>query len=115
MPRFCARAATQREVRPVMRATSTPLARSIFRPCPSSVLKRLNSSPESDRYSPPSVITPSTSKAIRRISFARLDNMSSSLNDLGVQQVVHVERADQLMLFVHHQHQIGRASCRERV
>src|SRR3989339_830032 len=100
MPRFLARASTQREVRPVMIATSTPLARNILIPCPSSELKRLNSSPESDRYKPPSVITPSTSKAIRRINFARLKNIIVSSNNFRVQQVVHVQRADQLALFV---------------
>src|SRR5574340_1628359 len=104
MPRFCARAATQREVRPVIMATSTPLAISIFRPWPSWELKRLNSSPESDRYNPPSVMIPSTSNAIRRISLARLCSIFPPLNNFGVQEVVHVECADQLIFPIHYQH-----------
>src|ERR1019366_351824 len=58
-----------------MRDTQVLRARSIFSPCPSSELKRLNSSPESEKYNPPSVITPSTSNAIKRINFERLVSM----------------------------------------
>jgi len=71
MPSSAARAATTPDERAVMIATVTPWSRSIFSPKPSSTWNCLLSMPSASKPSRPSVITPSTSNAARRMRAAR--------------------------------------------
>ena len=59
---------------PVITAGVMPARCSSLRPCPSSVLKRLNVSPDSLKCKPPSVRTPSTSKNATRMPCAFSSN-----------------------------------------
>src|SRR6185295_12669495 len=84
----------------------TPARISILMPWPSRALKALKASPAGPYQSLPSVRTPSTSNSIRRTRLARCcasPFFSFTSDDFGAEQVVHVERADQLAARVDHQ------------
>src|SRR6185503_3722734 len=131
MPISFARKATIFDLRPESSAVAMPLADSIFKPNPSRMLKDLVSSPRSLKWSVPSVNTPSTSniasrmrcaRAIRRLftreSPGSMDvvRVSACSDDLRPHEIVHVQRAYQMLILIHHQqlgdlvlfHQFGR-------
>src|SRR5512135_2568606 len=114
MPRLLARRPTTWEVRPVIIASSTPVASSIFMPWPSWEWNALYSWPSSPMKRVPSVSTPSTSKAMSLMGLARSKKScmlvclccARRLYHACPQQVVHVECADDAAVLVDHQHAV---------
>src|SRR5512146_639732 len=106
MPSSAARWATACERRPLRMAGATPLCASILIPCPSSVWNAFSASPAGPYHSRPSVSTPSTSKIIRRTRRARssaaLETSLIVSDDFCAEQVVHVERPDELVAIIDH-------------
>jgi len=68
------------ESRPVITTGVMPTNCNNFRPCPSSVLKRLSVSPDSENSKPPSVKTPSTSKNATLTPWASNNNAGSKFS-----------------------------------